>query len=853
MTAERWSQLEKLFNSALAVEAESRDGYLRDACAGDASLYSELAAMIAQHHRPDALLDRAGALLDVFAPTPGETIDRYIITRRLGQGGMGQVLEARDTRLDRLVAIKLLPANSLLTPGLAERFEREARAASSLNHPNVVTILDHQSAPVPYIVTELVEGDTLRSRLPLPLPEASTALAQIASALAAVHRAGIVHRDLKPENIMLRPDGIVKLIDFGLARLSVAGTFQTEQGIVVGTYAYMAPEQLSGAETDARSDVYSYGRVAEELTGGKAGWSHVAARCLERDPSRRYRDGTELLAAVGALGHRTRRRILAACGTGVLSAASGYYLWKSAKRGPAFEIRQMIQITDSGDVLLSACSLDGKVLAMVCGASGDERLVVSHQPSGSESVLMRPSQAHFTGVSVSPDGNFVYASYLDRGTIASLWRFPISGGEPVKIVDDVDSSISIDRSKGRIAFVRRTRKDSRLLVLEAGSERVLSQRPGDSPHSHAGPTWSPDGSTIAIPTGFQMRIDLVDAATGATKQVPGPPSPFIGRLAWRGLNHLIAPVARTAGVPAQLHLVDVRDGSSIAITNDVSAYYEPGLSDSGSLVALRQDLFSYLSVNPGNRRVSFGREQFRQVRWIDAASVVVTRRAGGQTDLWKVDTATGNRTRLTGDTAAERDPCWSASAQRFAVFSGRDRNWNLWSFDAGGRDWRQLTTGNTGGRFPDWTPDGSKIVFEANRDGVFGVWVVHADGSGLRRLRPGLLRMPSVSPDGALIACQYEENKRWRVGVFRLATGELAWDAGEDQLLTPARWQRDAGTLLWVRPNGRRSELAASGGTPRIIRRLEEQGAVDSFDVSGGGAIVHLTAMRQADIVRLAT
>src|SRR5947209_7897699 len=215
----------------------------------------------------------------------GTRIGRYEIRRPLGAGGMGEVYLALDMKLDRTVALKLLPAEVVSDQKRMQRFVQEARAASSLNHPNIITIHEiEDTASPPFIATEFIDGETLRARLarPLKLTEALEIITQVASALSAAHAAGIVHRDIKPENIMIRPDGYVKVLDFGLAKLTeprgaaeidteaaTRALIQTDPGAVMGTISYMSPEQASGHEVDARTDIWSLGVVLYEMvTGG---------------------------------------------------------------------------------------------------------------------------------------------------------------------------------------------------------------------------------------------------------------------------------------------------------------------------------------------------------------------------------------------------------------------------------------------------------------------------------------------------------------------------------------------------------------------------------------------------------
>ncbi len=220
-----------------------------------------------------------------MALEPGSRLDAYEILRPLGSGGMGEVWLATEVRLGRKVALKVLPADLTREPLRVERFEQEARAASALNHPNVCTIhaLGQASDGQYYIAMEYVEGGTLRQRFSttrLSIHEALEVAIQVAAALSAAHAAGIVHRDIKPENVMLRPDGIVKVLDFGLAKLAPAApeiaeadktrtVLKTEAGMVMGTTAYMSPEQARGDVLDARSDIFSFGTVLYEMVTGR--------------------------------------------------------------------------------------------------------------------------------------------------------------------------------------------------------------------------------------------------------------------------------------------------------------------------------------------------------------------------------------------------------------------------------------------------------------------------------------------------------------------------------------------------------------------------------------------------------
>jgi serine/threonine protein kinase/tetratricopeptide (TPR) repeat protein len=321
MDKERWQLIERTYHAALEREGEARSAFLDEACAGDEELRREVEGLVS-HDCPASSFIESPALeiaaremandpLDQEqseisnSPAAPQRIGPYKLLAPLGRGGMGEVHLALDTRLNRKVAIKLLPAAFTTDAERLRRFEQEARAASALNHPNILTIYEiGQHDSLHFMVTEFIEGETLRQRITIARLTLQTVLevgTQIASALGAAHDNGIVHRDIKPENIMLRPDGYVKVLDFGLAKLSERHAIATDTaaptiasgrtlpGTVMGTIAYMSPEQARGLEVDGRTDIFSLGVVLYELVSGRAPFegatiSDLIVSILERDP-----------------------------------------------------------------------------------------------------------------------------------------------------------------------------------------------------------------------------------------------------------------------------------------------------------------------------------------------------------------------------------------------------------------------------------------------------------------------------------------------------------------------------------------------------------------------------------------
>src|SRR5262249_14628400 len=290
MTPEHWQRVKAIFNSAIQHRPEERDSFLSEACFGDDGLRGEVESLIASHEKSGEFIDEpayqaAAWLADEQTELKlGQRIGSYQILSFISRGGMGEVYLAQDQRLSRKVALKLLPTSFTKDTDRLRRFEQEARSASALNHPNIITIYEIQEFGQTHaIATEFVEGETLRERLNrsrLSVSEALDISIQVADALAAAHKAGIIHRDIKPENVMLRPDGYVKVLDFGLAKLSEQTTpavaaeaptiqVRTGAGVVIGTAAYMSPEQARGLPVDGRSDIFSLGAMIYEMIAAR--------------------------------------------------------------------------------------------------------------------------------------------------------------------------------------------------------------------------------------------------------------------------------------------------------------------------------------------------------------------------------------------------------------------------------------------------------------------------------------------------------------------------------------------------------------------------------------------------------
>ena len=312
MTPERWQQISQLYQAALDQEVADRSKFISSACADDLELRREVESLLKAHEQAGSFiaepaLRSAARLLagDQAKSLIGATLAHYRIESILGAGGVGEVYLALDARLNRKVALKLLLGTFINYTDQLDRFEQEAQTASALDHPNIITIYEIGEVDGRhFIVTEFVDGETLRERMTntrMTVGEVIDIASQIASALQAAHEAGIVHRDIKPENIMVRRDGVVKVLDFGLAKLTsqqlstadaqglVQNAVQTNPGMVMGTVAYMSPEQARGADVDVRTDLWSLSVVLYEMLSGRGPFvgetpNHVIVSILESEP-----------------------------------------------------------------------------------------------------------------------------------------------------------------------------------------------------------------------------------------------------------------------------------------------------------------------------------------------------------------------------------------------------------------------------------------------------------------------------------------------------------------------------------------------------------------------------------------
>lgn len=592
-----WERVQAVFLEASELSGETRDSFLETACGDNIELRREVELLLAndagsEQHIANAVLDAAQAVLQSLTIQAGTRIGDYEVDRLIGSGGMGEVYRAHDLRLARDVAIKVLPRFAGLHPERLPRFEREARAAAALNHPNILAIYQMGTyEEAPYLVSELLDGCTLREQIrqgSLPVSAVISYGIQIASGLAAAHDKGIVHRDLKPENLFVTKEGRIKILDFGLAKF-VASSEEfgpnvtgTQPGLVMGTAAYMSPEQIRGEVVDARSDIFAFGAVLYEMLTGRrafhkptpaetmtailneepAGISQlapdispalqrVARRCLEKSREQRFRSASDLAFALeelsdsaipGApvkdaklrLGHsrgqfeaptfervlRSRSWIIAAACAVLLALA---YVLRPAAPRP--QVSRIVQLTKSGGARADEpLYTDGpRVYYQSAGPLDTDwqlRQVLLH---GDEDTRVTVPAGLVRIRGLSPD-NTEFVAISRSEDQSSVWTIPVGGGSPRRVGNLVADDLAWSHDGNWFAYA----KDNQLFLAnaEGGSPRLLVTIPGAPVQNHM--HWPSAVPQISVqidhvrwsPDDRQLRFTLISAGPGGSVVFP---------------------------------------------------------------------------------------------------------------------------------------------------------------------------------------------------------------------------------------------------------------------------------------------------------------------------------------------
>ena len=754
----------------------------------------------------------------------GQTLGHYRVLELLGKGGMGEVYRAEDITLGREVAIKVLPAVFTQDPERLARFEREAKLLASLNHPHVAQI--HALEEIEgqkLLVMELLEGATLRERLSdgaIPRRRAVDLAIQIARGLAAAHEKGVVHRDLKPENLFVTLDGQVKILDFGLAKVpekrvvdpEAETAVLTEFGRILGTAAYMSPEQVRGEPVEARSDIFCFGSVLYEMLVGQSAFSagsvvetmnavltrepseiengsldpdieRLLCHCLEKRPPQRYQSARDLAFDLEALAVPSDvRRKPVALDSGFLPRWSwavitttltlvalfvGAILDRAiVRRTNAPAQLSFTSLTYSGRDRSPTASPDGRMIAFSSDRDGIPRIWLKLISGGGEEPL---SEGRDDFPRFSPDGSQILFTRNENGK-SNLYRVPLLGGSPRKLVED---AVFGDWSPegNRIAFVRWVidgeELDSVVAVAEAdGTQGREVARFEGWPLAH--PRWSPDEQTIALTPVFDRMqpvlspsIFLAPIGGGAPRTIQAPESlRTISSVVWPDPGQLLymqaESVVQAAGSSAQIIRQEAASGAVLSRRWSPNSSAVVDLLGSGSLVfdtrSPRENLYE---LGIGDRELGAGRWLSRgsstdrqPVYSPDGEWVAFSSNRGGNLDLWAVSTSTGELRRLTDDTADDWDPAFIDGGRKLLWSTNRTGNFECWVADSDGGNARQLTRNGVDAENPTMAEGGSWVVYLSTNPAGPGIWKIRLDGSEETLLLPGRLNLPEISPDG---------------------------------------------------------------------------------------------------------
>jgi hypothetical protein len=784
MTTDRWRRVEALYHELLAHPEDERAAALIAACPEDAALQAEVRSLLDQPEPAAGFLVIPALEVAAHLVSPassliaGRRIGVFELQGLLGAGGMGEVYRARDTRLGRSVAIKILPPAFQDAPERVARFAREARVLASLNHPHIGAIYGLEEADgVNALVMELVEGEDLSQRLArgaIPIGEALSIARQIAEALEAAHEQGIIHRDLKPANIKVRRDGTAKVLDFGLAKaLSPASDIgptatpsPTHAGAILGTFAYMSPEQARGEAASPQADIWAFGVVLYELLTGASPFErqttadtlasvlgtqpdysvlppdtppmvrHLVRRCLEKDRKRRWQhmgdvrieveDALVALTAeavavpppaAGTTDGR-RRRAAAAIALAVLAGAAGWWLThRPTAQSPAAVIRLSIPSVEPLSTMAPfgvghlAISPDGSRVAY----ASTSRLLI-RQMGQKEAIAV---EVDAMDPFFSPNGDWV--GFFDLGGEAGLKKVSVLGGTPVLIVATSERpGGGTWRADGTIVFA--TAEGLQQVSENGGRPRLLVKPdPARKERAYAWPQFLPDGRSVLFTMvqdepieGAQLAV--LDLNTLETRIVLKGGS--AARYASTGhLVYTAGQILKAIAFDPDTRLVrgDPVSLPDIAVATALdNGAAEFALSENGTL----------LSIAP-----TVSGQQRRRLMWVDRQ---------------------GNEEPLTLEPRQYADPRISPDGTRVALdIPGANRD--VWISNLQRPSRTQLTSGPTEDILPVWSRDGRRVFFASDRTGTFDVYSQPADGATMARVEfagPGSQMPISFTPDG---------------------------------------------------------------------------------------------------------
>jgi len=911
MTPERYEQIGQLYDAALELTPAERPAFVESVCGTDEELRREVESLLEAHQEAGDFittpaLEMASELLEdreVPSLAAGHTISHYQVLSLLGAGGMGEVYLAQDTRLGRQVALKLLPQEFTADPERVRRFEREARAASALNHPNILTIHEIGEAEGRhFIATEFIEGDTLRGQMAkrrMLLTEALDVVAQVAGALEVAHAAGVVHRDLKPENIMVRRDGICKVLDFGLIKLteqadprgkrrmigSESGSkifMTTEPGLLLGTTQYMSPEQSrASSQVDHRTDLWSLGVVLYELVAGRAPFegkdihrriiaiqendppplteyagevperlNEIVQKALAKDPDERYQTARDLLIDL-----RNLKRKLDV--DEELAHPSSH---QKADASGAVRNNGVQSVVTAGQ---NATTLQG-------------RIAQGRQTSSAEYIVSEISR-HRRGFSVAL-AVFVLAMVgLIFGLSTWLSRQqppPTTAGPPPKVIpftsfpaSEFDPSFSPDGNQIAFAWNGGGEKNFDIYVKLIGTDTPLrlTSHPGDDRF----PVWSPDGRHIAFLRLAPKQTLLLIPALGGAERVLNTPasgdSPLVGDgLSWSPDGKSLAFSEKNSPqAPFSIYLVSLESLEKRKLTSPHSGTHgdiSPSISPDGKTLAFirfhsstSSELYLVPSAGGEPIRVTSDNRWINSCTWTqDGREIVFASNRAGNLSLWRIPAQGGAPERLA---AGGENTAWPTISRQgnLIAYIQTQLDTNIWRFDVmsvgkgkGGAS-TKLISSTREDSSPQFSPDGRRIAFSSTRSGNHEIWVCDADGSNpvqLTSFGGPHVGTPRWSPDGQEIAFGYQMGDHQDIYLVGTEGGKPRRLTMESSDEVRPSWSWDKRFIYFA---SNRSgdwqvwKVAVEGGTALPVTK---QGGREAFE-SPDGKVVFYTKDRE--------